>query len=47
MAILMIIMIGLIRIGWSLEWVVVREVRMGVWNVSIDIVAKQNGLPTD
>ena len=38
MAILMIIMIGLIRIGWSLEWVVVREVRMGVWNVGIDIL---------
>ena len=31
MAIVMIIMIGTIRIGWSLEWVVVREVRMGVW----------------
>ena len=34
----MIIMIGMIRIGWSLEWVVVREVRRGVWNVSIDII---------
>ena len=38
MAIVMIIMIGMIRIGWSLEWVVVREVRMGVWNESIFII---------
>ena len=41
MVIVMIIMIGMIRtrmvIGWSLEWVVVREVRMGVWNVRIVI----------
>ena len=42
MVIVMILMIGMIGIrmviGWSMEWIVVTEVKMGVWNVSIVII---------
>ena len=42
MVIVMILMIGMIGIrmviGWSMEWIVVTEVKMGVWNVSIAII---------
>ena len=47
MVIVMIIVIVMIRIrmviGWSLEWVVVSQVRMGVWNLSILICRFKGG----